>query len=180
MLDNQEQQINRTRSVVQSVLSRITQSKPLDAETFCTLIESGDAMMNQEPKEWEEITDQYFSAQEKLEWAEKWAALPDDFDPDAYGKKWQDLGRRIKSALPLQPDSNQAKIFVNEWNILMQLMTSVFTPDMMKGVKHMYDDMDSWAGQGKGEADPGFDKEVWNFMQQAMAVHAPPGQTAAT
>ncbi|MEM1052135.1 MAG: MerR family transcriptional regulator [Pseudomonadota bacterium] len=170
MLDEQASEIDRARSRISFALSRIARSEPLDAATFCSLIESGDRMMEQEPKEWKEVTDRYFSPAQKAEWAQKWAELPADYDPEADAAKWKDLGGRIKDALPLEPDSAVAQNFVDEWNALLKPMAEMFTPEMWDGTMRMYEDMDNWAGEGEGQLDPGFDKQVWDFINEAMAA----------
>lgn len=175
MLDEEARQIDRARSIIQFSLSRIARSEPLDAATFCSLIESGDKMMNQEPKQWKEITDRYFTPQEKAEWAGKWAELADDFDPEANSRQWKDLGDRIKAALPLEPDSELAQRFVDQWFALLEPMRNVYTPQMWQGAMRMYDDMEQWAGTGKGQADPGFDKQVWEFMKLATSARIASG-----
>ncbi|MEO1043955.1 MAG: MerR family transcriptional regulator [Pseudomonadota bacterium] len=170
MLEEEAQQIDRTRSVIHFALSRIARSEPLDAATFCSLIESGDKMMNQEPKEWKQVTDRYFSPEAKAEWAQTWGDMPEGFDQEAYARQWQALGDKIKAALPLKPESEQAQRFVDEWFALLKPFTDIASPEMMAGTTRMYDDMDQWAGTGEGQADPGFDKEVWEFMKLASAV----------
>lgn len=175
MLDEEARQIDRARSIIHFALSRIARSEPLDAATFCSLIESGDRMMNQEPKEWKEVTDRYFTPAEKAEWAEKWAELPEDFDPQANAEQWKALGDRIKAALPLKPESDAAQGFVDEWFALMEPMRNVYTPQMWDGVMRMYDDMDQWAGNGEQQVDPGFDKQVWEFIKLATTARLASG-----
>ena len=170
MLDEQVEQIDKSRTLIHFALSRIARSEPLDAATFCSLIESGDKLMNQEPKEWKEVTERYFSPKEKADWSQMWAQLPEEFNPDANAAQWKDLGSRIKAALPIKPDSEQAMAFVGEWFALLQPLAAVMTPDMWNGATRMYDDMDNWAGEGAGQVDPGFDKEVWDFMKRATAA----------
>ena len=170
MLDEEAQQIDRTRSVIHFALSRIARSEPLDAATFCSLIESGDKMMNQSPKEWKEVTDRYLTPKAKAEWAQTWGDMPEDFDQEAYAKQWRELGDRIKAALPLEPDSEQAQRFVDEWFLQLKPFTDVASPEMMAGAARMYDDMDQWAGEGEGQPNPGFDKEVWDFIHLATAA----------
>lgn len=60
-------------------------------------------MMNQEPKEWQAVTDRYFSPAEKAAWAEAWDKLDKGFGADAYCAKWKALGDRIKPAMPIEP-----------------------------------------------------------------------------
>jgi MerR family transcriptional regulator, thiopeptide resistance regulator len=169
MLDEEAAQVESARRVIRFALSRLERGEPVDAETFCALIESGDRMMNQEPKEWQAVTDRYFSPAEKAAWAEVWDKAGSGFDAGAYTAQWKELGDRITAAMPMEPDSNTAQAFVDEWFELLKPFSSVSTPEMWQGTVKMYDNMDSWAGQGDGMADPGFDKAVWNFMKLATA-----------
>ncbi|WP_438729018.1 MerR family transcriptional regulator [Parasphingorhabdus sp. DH2-15] len=179
MLNEQSQQIKNAQTVINFALSRIARSEPLDAATFCSLIESGDKMMNQEPKEWKEVTDRYFSPQEKAHWAEQWEKVPADFDAEAYAAQWKELGDAIKAALPMAPDSDMAQHFVDKWYDLLKPMAEFYTPEMWNGAARLYDNMDEWAGKGadnnKGQPDPGFDKQVWDFIKLATAARIAKG-----
>ena len=126
-------------------------------------------MMNQEPKQWQAVTDHYFSPTEKAAWAEAWDKVDKGFDADAYSAKWKALGDRIKAAMPIEPDSDKAQAFVVEWFELLKPFSAVSTPEMWQQSMELYDNMDAWAGQGEGMADPGFDKSVWDFMKLATA-----------
>jgi MerR family transcriptional regulator, thiopeptide resistance regulator len=169
ILEDDKAQIERAQSVIHFALSRIDRGEPVDAATLCSLIESGDKMMKQEPKEWKELTERYFTPEERIEWAESFAKLNANFDHDAYQAQWRELGSRIKTALPLSPDSAKAQAFVDEWFALLRPFTQVATPQMWNNTVSMYDDMDNWPQNGEGKADPGFDKAVWDFMKLATA-----------
>jgi MerR family transcriptional regulator, thiopeptide resistance regulator len=169
LLDDERAQIDRAQSVIQFALSRIDRGEPVDAATLCSLIESGDKMMKQQPKEWREVTDRYFSVEEKAEWADYYAKLGPDYDFDAEGARWRDLGGRIKAALPLKPDSIEAQAFVDEWFTLLKPFAEIASPQMWNRTVAMYDDMDNWTHNAENKADPGFDKDVWNFIKLATA-----------
>ena len=169
MLDEEAAQVENARRVIRFALTRIDRGEPVDAGIFCALIESGDRMMNQEPKEWQAVTDRYFSSEEKARWAEAWDKAGADFDADAYGARWKVLGSRIKAAMPMEPDGETAQAFVAEWFSLLEPFAAVSTPEMWQSTMHMYDNMDAWAGEGEGMPDPGFDKAVWDFMKLATA-----------
>lgn len=179
MLTEEAQRIASAQTLIHFAMARIEAGEAIDAATFCSLIESGDQMMQQEPKEWQAVTDRYFTPAEKAEWAQKWAQMPADFDAEAYQTAWQELGNRIKAALPLAPDSAAAQSFVDEWYALLAPFTAVASPEMWNGAVKMYDQMDDWAGQGEGAADPGFDKKVWDFMKLATAARLAAGGNIA-
>lgn len=167
MLDDEAAQVESARRIIRFAMSRLDRGEPVDAETFCSLIESGDRMMDQEPKEWQAVTDRYFSPAEKAAWAEACDKVEKGFDADAYSAKWKALGDRIKAAMPIEPDSDKEQTFVVEWFELLKPFSAVSTAEMWQKSMEMYDNMDAWAGQGEGMADPGFDKSVWDFMKLA-------------
>lgn len=116
-----------------------------------------------EPENWKKVTDRYFSAEEKAEWAGRMSALPGDFDQEAYSRQWADLSLRIEAALPLDPAGSEAQAFLDEWKALLAPFTSVATPEMMAGATNLYNRMDEWQGDQK----PPFSMKVWNFIQAA-------------
>lgn len=180
MLDEQAVRNARAQSLIHYSLARIGQGEPLDTETVCTLIESGDKMMHQEPKEWREVTDRYFTPAEKAEWAHVWAQVDESFDADEYSARWANLGGRIKGALPMATDSDAAQGFVGEWFALLEPFAAASTPEMWNATMTMYDDMDNWPRADTASADPGFDTEVWDFMKRATAVHLARGGNITT
>lgn len=61
---------------------------------------------------------------------------------------------------------NEALGFVREWLILLEPFTKVATKEMWDSAVNMYADMDKWPVK----VDPGFDKSVWDFIQQASKI----------
>lgn len=167
-LDAQAAALGEARAILRTTLSRIDRGEPIDAATFCSLIRTGDVMMTDEAEKWKSVTDRYMSEEAKADFAAKRAELGDAFgDTHAnIGAKWKDLGSRIKAALPMDPASDQAQAFVREWGALLEPFARVATPAMMEGSRQLYANMEKW----EGEADPGFDHHVFQFIQQAMAV----------
>ena len=175
MLDEEAAQINSARQIIRFAMSRLDDGERIDAATFCALIESGQRMTNQEPREWQAITDRYFSPEEKAKWARAWQLIGADFDAQSYDAQWQSLGDRIKAAIPMEPESEIAQGFVDEWFELLKPFSAVSTPDMWQASIKMFDEMDQWTGEGA--PDPGFDKLVWDFMKRATAARIMRGGT---
>jgi MerR family transcriptional regulator, thiopeptide resistance regulator len=175
LLDEEKQRIEQSRSIIAFTLSRINCGEPVNAETLCALIESGDKMMQQEPKEWRDVTERYFSPAEKILWAEAWTQMGAEWDPESYSGEWKKLGDEIAAAMPMDANSELAQSFVTRWFQLLAPFAKVATPDMWNGAVAMYEDMDNWSGEGMGAADPGFTKEVWDFMKQATAARLASG-----
>ncbi len=124
-------------------------------------------MMSNESAAWKDITDKYMSEEAKQDFAQSMPKMGSEFDQATYSDKWKDLGSRIKAALPLDPASGVALDFVREWFALLEPFTKTATPAMWEGVQNMYANMDSWQG---GAADPGFDAEIFGFIQQAIVA----------
>ena len=167
-ITRQSRQLSETRALLLSVKSRIERSEPIDVATFCSLIRHGDIEMTTQARAWKKVTDEYLSDEAKADFAASMPAVPADFDQAAYSARWAQLGSRIKAALPLDPASDEARAFAQEWSDLLAPFTALATPAMMADTNAMYENMDKW--QGRGGADPGFDHEVFTFIQAATRV----------
>jgi DNA-binding transcriptional MerR regulator len=164
----QAQTLAETRALLLSVKSRIERSEPIDVATFCSLIRTGDIEMTEQAQAWKTVSDRYMSEEAKADFAVKMPEMSPDFDQADYAAKWKDLGARIKVALPLDTTSDAALDFAREWRALLAPFMAVATPAMMEGSRQMYARMDEW--QGKSAADPGFDHEVFQFIQAATVA----------
>lgn len=162
-LADREAEIAEARSLLLHVKSRIDRGEPVDAATFCSLIRNGDAVMAEE--NWKKVTDRYYSEAEKEEWASRMPALPEGFDMHAYNRQWTDLAGRIEAALPLDPTSDAARAYYDEWQALLAPFKAVATPGMMAGATNLYNRMDEWQDQQK----PPFSIAVWKFIQEVGA-----------
>lgn len=165
-LDARAAELGEMRELLQQVQSRIDRREPIDVATLCSLIRKGN-VMTIEQKQWEQVSDRYFTPGEKAEFAAAMETVPAEFRQEDYSAKWKDLGSRIEAALPLDPVGPEAGAFVKEWFALMEPFTRVATPAMKEGVTRMYQNMDEWEGQ----ADPGFSAKVFAFIQAAAAAH---------
>jgi DNA-binding transcriptional MerR regulator len=161
-LETQAGQIAEARRLLQSAKSRVDRGEPLDAATLCSLIRTGDTVMEHE--NWSGVADRYIGEEAKADFAQ--SAYPQGFDQAAYTAKWTDIVARIEAALPMDPASAQAQAFYAEWQALLAPFTAIATPAMAKGVSHMYDNIDQW----KGDQKPPFSSEVWGFVKAAGAV----------
>jgi MerR family transcriptional regulator, thiopeptide resistance regulator len=168
-LSEQAAAIAKARALLTTVKSRVERSEPIDVATFCSLIEQGEKTMANDS--WDKVANKYLTGEERAEFAESYAHMPKDFDQAEYSAKWKDLGARIKAALPLDPAGPEAQAFLKEWGELLAPFNAVATPAMKAGVQRMYENMDQWQGQ-PGGADPGFDAEVFRFIQSAMRAKA--------
>ncbi|GAA4766633.1 hypothetical protein GCM10023219_10040 [Stakelama sediminis] len=167
----QEKALGSARTVLNTILSRIDRGEPIDVATLCSLIKSGERTM--ESEQWRKVTDRYFTAEEKREWKEQMAKVPAGFDQEAYGGKWKQLSALIEAALPLDPMSPQAQAFVDDWFALLKPFSAVAKPEMWNNTARMYADMEAWEGQ----ADPGFSRQVWDFISTATRARIDAGGT---
>ena len=137
----------------------------IDIDMFCTLILQGEKTMTDQKEAWQRVADRYYTAEEQARWAEKMAAVPADFDPQAYQARWADLGSRIAADLPLDPTSGKAQAYLAEWKALLAPFNMAADARMKTETVALYDRMDEWAG----EVSPGFTKDVWLFIKAAAA-----------
>ena len=167
-IDAQAAALADSRTLLLSVQSRIDRGEQIDVATICSLIRTGETIMNS--TDWKPVVEDYFTpeAQERFQ-----AAMPDGFDQEAYGAKWRDLGDRIEAALPVDPASIQAQAFVDEWFALLKPFSDVATPEMWNGVASMYDDRPNW----KAQPEVGFGHEVWTFIRAATKARLDAGGT---
>lgn len=157
VLEERERSIVKSRGLLETILSRIDHSEPIDVATFCSLIKEGETTMSQE--KWSEIHRRYMNENELKAFEQAQAKLPADFDQEANAKKWKDLDRRIVSALPMDPASATAQAFLDEWHALIQPFLDVATPEMLEGITKMHENIDEW----QGEVDNGFSAEAYHF-----------------
>ena len=158
-LDAKRTELDRARSLLLTVKSRIDRGEPVDAATFCSLISTEELTMTKD--QWDKVTDRYFSPEQKA----VFAAHPPagDFDQGEYGAKWADLGARVAAAIPLGVDSPEAQKLYDEWQALLAPFTAAATPAMMSGVTNFYEKMDEW--QGDMPAAP-FNADTFTFIQE--------------
>lgn len=170
MLDAQAAAIGRARRLLGDVQTRVARGEPLDAAALCSLIEHGEQVM-QRQEQWDQVSARYFDADGQAQFADAMRGVPADFDHEAYAAEWRALGDRVKAALPLDPAGDQAQALLGEWGALLAPFNAVATPEMKAGVQRMYEDMREW----QGEVDPGFDAEVFGFIQAAAAARRAAG-----
>ncbi|WP_019053112.1 MerR family transcriptional regulator [Sphingobium xenophagum] len=160
-LDDQVRLLDHARYHLDLALSRIARSEPLDTAILCSLIRHGGKDMDE--KDWKKVTDLYFSAQAEADFADAQQSLPTDFDQAAYGAQWAALTQRIAGALPLDPASEQAQTFYDEWQALLAPFMAAATPAMQQGVVHLYDHIGEW----EDNQTPPFPSDIWDFIRAA-------------
>ena len=154
-----------------SAKSRVDRGEPLDAETLCSLIRSGDRAM--EAENMKKVTERYFTPEELERWRERREELQPDYDPYAQLAKWRELSTRIEAALPLDPASEKAEGFVHEYFKLLEPFTRIATPEMWAGAKKMYEKQHEWNGQ----ADTGFSLAARQAVTAATCYMRSVGKT---
>lgn len=161
VLTERERELAAARAILETVLSRIDRSEPIDVATFCSLIRQGDTTMSAE--RWAEIQQRYMTAEQRGAFERATAALPADYDHDAHHAKFRDLDRRIVAALPLDPASPQAQAFLDEWDALVAPYVAVASPEMLQGMMTMLDSIEEW----EGKVDSDFSAAAYRFHQAA-------------
>lgn len=110
-----------------------------------------------------ELVGRYMTTGQRQALEQAVAALPRDFDNNAHNEKWKDLAARIKAALPLDPASPRAQAFLDEWTEMIAPFLAVASPEMLRGVKNLHENIEEW----EDEVDYPFDAEVFRFHQEA-------------
>lgn len=159
VIEERKAELDEARSLLLSIKSRIDRGEPVDAATFCSLIRGGDKIM--QPEDWKKVTDRFFSKEELEHWAEH--PPQPGFDQAEYSRKWADLGRRVEAAIPLGPDSPEARALHDEWTALLAPFKAVATHEMMAGANRFYQRIDEWHGDVPGAP---FTPEAFRFIQE--------------
>ncbi|HEY7006546.1 MAG TPA: MerR family transcriptional regulator [Sphingomicrobium sp.] len=161
IIEERKHELEEARTLLLSIKSRIDRGEPVDAATFCSLIRQGDKIM--EAEDWKNVTDRYFSKEEKEHWAEQMKnAPPPDFDQAEYSRKWKDLGDRVQAAISKGPDSPEAQAVYDEWQELLAPFKAVATPEMMAGATRLYERMGEW----EHDVPAPFTSEAFRFIQE--------------
>ena len=160
-VESRQAELLSAAQVLRGALSRIDDGERLDAATLCSLIDHGKTIMT-EAKQWENLTRRYLSPEGAADFTS--APPPEGFDQEDYSAQWTALGTKIKAELPLDPASRRAQALLTEWNALLEPFTRIATPAMTRDITRMYDDLPNW---GENAPNPGFDHEVWAFIQAA-------------
>jgi DNA-binding transcriptional MerR regulator len=160
VLEARKSELEEARSLLLSVKSRIGRGEPVDAATFCSLINNEELTMTKE--QWGKVTDRYFSPDEKAQWAEKGHGVPPGLDHDAYNRQWKELGERITAVIPKGPDSKEARTLYDEWQKLLAPFKALATPDMLEGASKLYERMGEW----EGEVNAPFNSDAYAFIQE--------------
>lgn len=170
-LQQQAREVADATALIDSALSRIGRGEPLDAATLCSLIRDGDMTMTEDANRWKAVLDRYYTPEEQAEWKKR---MPPEteFGSESEMAKWRDLSSRIEAALPLDPASIAALGFVREWFALLEPFSRAATPEMWKQSRNLYAHMDEWQGQ----ADAGFSKRVWDFINLATTAQLSAGK----
>ncbi len=160
-LEERKREIAASCELLNSILSRIDRSEPIDVATFCSLIRNGDMTMS--AQKWAEVQQRYMSQEQLKAFEESQARLPEDFDWEAHHASWQALNERICAALPMDPASPKAQAFLDEWDALIAPFLAVATPEMIAGVQNLNDHVEEWEGEVEG----GMSSRAYRFHQEA-------------
>jgi DNA-binding transcriptional MerR regulator len=160
-LEAKRAELDEARTLLNSVKSRIDRGEPVDAATFCSLIENKELMMSKE--QWDKVSDRFFTKEQKAEFAKAMEKVPGDFDQAEYSRQWADLGKRVEAAIPRGADSAEAQALYDEWQELLAPFTAVASPEMVKGVSRMYEQMDEWKSEVPSAP---FTPEAYRFIQE--------------
>ncbi len=161
-------QLQARRTMLRAVKAQIDRHEAIDIATLCVLIRDSEQAAACEDSAWAELHQRYLAPEVRADLEARFADWTDGIDPEAYAGQWSALVGRIRAAMPMDPGDPAALALVREWFTLLAPFSAVATPEMWAGTRAMYDDVDSW--QVEGGADPGFDGEVWRFINAATTA----------
>ncbi len=121
--------------------------------------------MTDQAQAWKTVVDKYYTPEQQAGWQEHMADAP-EFWQQGYIEKWKELSGRIEASLPLDPASDEALAFVQEWFGLLEPFSRNATPKMWAGSTRLYENMTEL----ESTVDPGFSKRVWDFISLAASV----------
>ena len=163
-LNEQMEKIISSLDVLDQVRRRLKSGEPADAESLCQLIQTGVNVIEQ--NSWKKIYNRYYTLEEQEKWAQAKGKMCEAIDIEEYNQRWTDLAMRIGKALPLDPASEKAQNFLQEWNKLLEPLETILSPNMMEGASRLWRNIDDWYGQ----VDQPFTPRMIKFITAAKAA----------
>ena len=164
-LDERERELDAARSLLSSILSRLDRSEPIDVATFCSLIRHGELMMSHE--KWLEEASTFLTDEQRRSLEKAKAAFPPSFDKRARPaamEAFQALNARIKTALPLDPASEQAQQLLRERDELLQPFIAAMPQELKDASNRLRETIE------RGDLPPPIDPDVDRFYREAKRV----------
>lgn len=167
-LDERRRELDAAHQLLSSVLSRLDRSEPIDAETFCSLIQQGETAMSQQ--EWFEKASDHITADQRDAFRQVKAALPAGFDREAQMAKWNELNARIRAALPLDPAGEQAQAFLEERDTMLKPFLALMPPEAKEASQKLRAKID------QGDLASPIDPEIHRFYKEAARAREEMGR----
>jgi DNA-binding transcriptional MerR regulator len=161
-LDERKRELDAARSLLKSIQSRLDRSEPIDVATFCSLIRQGETIVSQQ--KWFEEASAHLTEDQRAAFHTARAKFPAEFDKEARMaamEAFQALNARIKSALPLDPASDQAQAFLQERDALLKPFIAAMPAELKEASNALRDKIK------QGEISSPIDPEVDRFYQEA-------------
>ena|ERR1035438_8809907 len=83
--------------------------------------------------------------------------------------QWRELFAEVEAALGKDPASEQVQALADRWTALVEGFTKR-DPDLTQSASRAWKDFGNWPAEAKQQAAPFSNREVWNFMQKALAL----------
>ena len=87
---------------------------------------------------WKRILVDCFTTEELAEWRAAKERLGPSFDHAGHAAAWVDYNARVQAALPLDPNSDETKAIVAEWDALCADYKTVADRKMLHGPKPLW------------------------------------------
>lgn len=162
-LEEKKASLEQALIATDRALLAIQRSASPDLADLCTMIRSGEEMMNEEAK-WQKVYDKYYIAEEQARWLKAKQAVGDTLIAQAEDA-WPKLIARVEALVDggADPGSAEAQQALQEWNALLQPIYDQ-DPGLLEGANRLYENMDDWPADGP---QPPFRQDVYDFMVKA-------------
>lgn len=156
------------REAVQALetLKRRVEKSGADIDVLCDLLQTGERC--EDGAKWRAALAGYFNPDEAEGWMAMRDSLRERVDPEAYDRAWHDLINDIKTALPLDPSSDEAQDFLDRWNKLLEPFRAIASKNQQKKAAEMWGNVGDW---GKGVDHP-MTQAVADFIRAASQARS--------
>ena len=109
----------------------------------------------------------HFSKRQHVAWREMTERLATIVDPYEYDSAWRELIADIKGALPLNPASSEAQLFLKRWEDLLAPFRQVASSEQQEMGRKMWANVGEWGANTRQPAT----QEVTDFISAAYAAN---------
>jgi DNA-binding transcriptional MerR regulator len=165
VLEEKRRLLDRAIAAIQEAEMSIRANQPADTGVLKKIIEVIEMQNN---TDW---MARYQSPEAKA----KLAARQGEWTPELQERvsaQWKELFADVETALGEDPASEHVQALAARWARLVEAFTKR-DPDLTQAVSNAWKDHTNWPAEAKQQAQPFNNREVWAFMQKALALRKP-------